>query len=193
MNQPNLSGFLLIGGFVLVLLASIASPPRLYQEPDSGQRLQSIEDHQTRWITSNLLFGLAGLATAAGLILFSIYLQNEVSPWLNWLAALTYALGTTAWIIFLVQRAIDPAQLFEDYTFSPFTIALLGLLLCGLLLYGILYLQAGYPGWLGFGTAGLTVLIGLLAIVFPDRFFASFPPQALYLFTLAAGIVFLRG
>ena len=138
------------------------------------------------------MFVLGGLATVARLILFTIYVQGEVNSLLNWLAALSYSLGTVLWIIFLYNRTINPAQLFEDYVFTPSTIALIGLLLGGLLLYGIVFIQADYPGWLGFGTVGLSVLIGAPALIFPGRFFASFPPQVLYLFTLAAGIVFLR-
>lgn len=190
--QQNLSGYLLIAGFAMVLLASFAGPPGLFQEPESEKRLEIIETHQSRWIASNVLFVLGALATAAGLILFSLSIQGDVNSLLNWLAVLFYGLGTVLWIIFLFNRTINPAQLFENYVFTPSTIALVGLLVGGLLLYGILYIQAGYPGWLGFGTVGLTVVIGALALFFPGRFFASFPPQALYLFTLAAGIVFLR-
>lgn len=191
MDQLNLAGVLLIAGFGLIILASIASPPRLYQESDSKKRVEIIETHQSLWMASNVLFGLAALATVAGLILFSISVQGEVNSLLNWLAALSYGLGTALWIIFLYNRTVNPAELFGDYDFTAGTYALIGLLLGGLLLYGIVYIQAGYPGWLSFGTVGLTVLIGVLALVFPSRFFASFPPQVLYLFTLAAGIVFL--
>jgi hypothetical protein len=191
MNQLNLSGYFLIAGFVVVILASFAGPPGLFQEPDGQKRIVIIENHQTRWLTSNILFGLAGVATAAGLILFSIYIQSEVNSLLNWLAAISYSLGTLLWLIFLYNRTVNPAQLFEDYAFTPSTIALFGLLIGSLLLYGVVYYQVGYPGWLAFGTIGLTVLIGSLAVFFPGRFFASFPPQILYAFTLAAGIVFL--
>lgn len=192
MNQLNLAGILTIAGFLLIILASIASPPRLFQEPDIQKQIEILEDHSTRWLGSNILFGLGGVVTAAGLILFSIMVQAEVNSILNWLAALFYSLGTLLWIIFLYNRTVNPAQLFENYGFSPSTIALIGLLLSSLLLYGIVYIQAGYPNWMGFGTISLTVLIGILALVFPARFFASFPPQVLYFFTLAAGIVFLR-
>lgn len=192
MDQLKLAGILLVAGFALIIIASFVGPPRLFQEPDSQKRLAIIETYQLLWVASNALFALAALTTAAGLILFSVFVGDEVNLMLNRLAALTYALGTAAWVIFLYNRTINPAQLFENYSFSPLTIALTVLLLTGLLLYGIVYLQAGYPGWLGISTAALTVLIGALALVTPDRFFASFPPQALYLFTLAAGIVFLR-
>jgi hypothetical protein len=192
MNQLNVAGVSLIAGFILVILASVMGPPRLYQEPDSQIRLKIIEEHPGRWLASNTLFGLGGLATAAGLTLFSSYARGDVSPVLNWLSALAYGLGTVLWLLFLYNRQVNPGQLFENYDFSPFTVALIGLMLVGLLLYGVVYTQAGYPGWLGVGTAGLTVLIGALALFFPSRFFASFPPQVLYFFTLAAGIVMLR-
>jgi hypothetical protein len=42
MIQPNLSGYLLVAGFVLVLLATFSGPPRLYQEPSSEKRLEII-------------------------------------------------------------------------------------------------------------------------------------------------------
>ena len=192
MDPLKMSGYLLIAGFAAILLASFAGPPRLYQEADIQKQLLTIADHQARWLISNILFGLGGFVTAVGLIVFSLYIQSEVNSLLNWLAALSYSLGTLLYIIFLYNRTVNPAQLFENYAFTPGTIVLFGSLVTGLLLYGIVYFQAGYPGWLAFGTIGLTVLIGTFALIFPGRFFASFPPQVLYIFSLAAGIVFLR-
>ncbi len=192
MNQIGNAGILLISGFALVMVASFAGPPRLFQAADSQAQLQLIEAYPTRWLLSNMFFALAGLTTAAGLILFTVFNQARSPAPLNWLAALAYALGTIFWIIFLANRIQDPAQLFENYSFSPFTIALFGLLISGLLLYGIVFLQAGYPGWLGYGTVGLVALMGLLAVVMPATFFKYFPPQFLYFFTLAAGIVLIR-
>ncbi|MDX1614606.1 MAG: hypothetical protein R3300_09875 [Candidatus Promineifilaceae bacterium] len=191
MNQLDVAGIGLITGFILTILATVAGPPRLYQESDSQIRLKLIRDYSARWLASNMLFGLGGLATAAGLILFSLYVRGEVSSTINWLAALGYGLSTVLWLVFLYNRQVNPAQLFEEYTFSPFTVALFGLMLIGLLLYGAVYIQVGYPGWLGVGTVGVTALIGALALLFPRGFFASFPPQILYMLTLAAGIVFL--
>lgn len=192
MNQADLSGLLLILGFVLIIVASVIGPPRLYQEPDPQVRLDIINEHGGRWTASNVLFALAPLVTIVGLALLSYFVRDEVVPLVNWAALLSYGLGTVIYIIFLYQRQVDPAQLFEDYTFSPRTIALISLSLLGLLLYGIVFIQAGFPGWLGYGTVGLIVIIGLIAIIFPDQFFANFPPQVFYLITLAAGIVMLR-
>lgn len=192
MDQIGVAGILLIGGFGLVMIASFAGPPRLFQEADNQVQLEIIEEYPSRWLLSNVFFALAGLVTATGLVLFTASNQGQGSALVSWLAALAYTLGTLLWIIFLANRLKDPAQLFDNYSFSPFTIALFGLLIIGLLLYGIVILQAGYPGWLGYGMAGLAAVIGLVAVVVPGTFFQWFPPQTLYFFTLAAGIVLIR-
>lgn len=191
MDQLTTSGILLVAGFVLVLFASFASPPRLYQESDSRVRLEIVENNQIRWLLSNIFFITAGVTSVVGLLLFTLQERGEASPLLSWLAAASYILGTLLWITFLYKRQVDPAQLFENYTFSTFTAWLVGLLVIGHLLYGIVFIQAGYPGWLGFVTIVLTAIIGLAALLIPGKFFASFPPQVFYFFSLAAGIVFL--
>lgn len=183
---------MLIAGFVFIIVASSIGPPRLYQEPDSKARLEIIANHRTRWTASNLCFAFGGLVTAAGLALFSLQLRGSVSAWLIGPAVAAYTLGAIVWAIFMYQRTVDPSSLFTSYAFSPLTVALLALTVIGLLLYGVVFLQAGYPGWLGVGTIVGMVLIGGAALFFPTRFFESFPPQVLYVFTLVAGIVMLR-
>ncbi|HEX6306408.1 MAG TPA: hypothetical protein VFZ76_19565 [Anaerolineales bacterium] len=192
MNQGQLAGFLLIAGFVSILIASMVGPPRLYQEPESETRLQIIANHPTRWAAANLFFALGGLVTAGGLTFFSLGLRGSVNMWLVGLSAVAYILGAIIWAAFMYQRTVNPASLFTSYAFSPLTVALLGLIVIGLLLYGVVFLQAGYPGWLGIGMIAGMALIGGAALLFPTRFFEAFPPQVLYLFTLIAGIVMLR-
>jgi hypothetical protein len=82
--------------------------------------------------------------------------------------------------------------LFNNYVFTPLTVILLGALVVGLLLYGIVFLQVGYPVWLGVGMIAGMAMIGGAALLFPARFFQSFPPQVFFLFTLIVGIVVLR-
>jgi hypothetical protein len=192
MDIQQSAAILLILGFVFVLVASFVSPPRLYQEPESETRLAIIADYPARWIASNVFFVLAGVATAIGLGLFSLHLRGSVNAWVNGLAVAGYSLGTVAWVILVVSRTANPEPYFGAYHFSPFTIALLWLLAGGLLLYGVAFLQAGYPGWLGVSTIAGMALIGGVALFFPTQFYASFPPQLFYLFTLVAGIVMLR-
>lgn len=192
MNMQMLAGVLLILGFVFVLVASIVGPPRLYQEPESEVRLEIIANYPTRWAASNLFFALGALVTAGGLALIALQLRGSVSPWLLGLGAAAYLLGAIVWAIFMFQRTVNPASLFTSYAFSPLTVALVWLSVTGLLLYGILFLQAGYPGWLGVGTIAGMALIGGAALLFPAQFFASFPPQVFYVFTFVAGIVIWR-
>ena len=61
MNQGQLAGYLLVIGFVSIIIASVVGPPRLYQEPDIDRQLEMIADHSASWVASNLFFGLAGL------------------------------------------------------------------------------------------------------------------------------------
>jgi hypothetical protein len=192
MNNLQVAGIALIAGFVLILVATFVGPPRLYQEPDSDTRMQIIADYPTRWAVSNLLFALGGLTTAAGLMLNSLQFRGSVSGWLIGPSTGVYILGAVLWAIFMYQRTVYPASLFTSYAFSPLTIALFGLMVIGLLFYGIIFLQVDYPSWLGIMTIAGMALIGGAALIFPRQFFESFPPQLLYFFTLAAGIVILR-
>lgn len=192
MNQPQIVAILLILGFGFVLAASFVGPPRLYQEPDVNRQLELIDEHQTTWIISNVFFGLAGVVTAVGLALFSLQLRGGENAWLAVLGSAVYAIGALGYVVFLYQRAVDPAALFTDYSFSPLTVVLLAGLIIGLLLTGAAFLQAGYPVWLGIVTITGMVLIGGSALFFPTQFFNYFPPQALFLFTLIAGIVIWR-
>lgn len=192
MNQAQIGGLFLVAGFIFILAASFVGPPRLYQEPDVNRQLELIAGHSTAWIASNVFFGLAGLVTAGGLALFALHLRGSENAWQAGTGAAAYALGAVVYAIFLYRRTVDPAALFANYAFSPLTVVLLSSLVIGLLLFGVVFLQAGYPGWLGWGVIVGMVLIGGAALFFPAQFFQSFPPQALYLFTLAAGIVMLR-
>lgn len=192
MNLQQYAGISLILGFIFILAASIVGPPRLYQEPESETRLEIIAHYPARWVVSNIFFALGGLITASGLLLFSLQIWGNANAWLISLSAVAYVLGTIAWVIFLYRRTINSSSLFTSYAFSPLTVALIGFIVIGLLLYGIVFLQTGYPGWLGVVTIVGMALIGGAALFFPSQFFASFPPQVIYLVTFVAGIVILR-
>jgi len=192
MGNEQFSAIMLILGFVFILVASFIGPPNLYQEPSIERQLEMIEEHRVAWIASNVFFGLAGLTTAVGLILFTLQLRGNGNMWVAGAGSVTYIVGAIAYTIFLYQRTVKPAELFMDYSFSPLTVILLGSLVIGLLFYGITFLQVGYPAWLGAGMIASIVLIGGAALFFPAQFFKSFPPQVLFLFTLVAGIVLLR-
>ncbi|HEU0292176.1 MAG TPA: hypothetical protein VFR47_05540 [Anaerolineales bacterium] len=191
MNTQQIPAILLILGFVLILVATIIQPPGLYKEKESNRQLELISNHSARWIFSNLFYALAALVTAGGLTLFSLQFRGSENMWLAGAGSAAYILGAIVYAIFLCRRTIDPASIFMDYRFSPLTAILLGSLVIGLLLYGMLFLQVGYPRWLGLSLIAGMLLTGGAALFFPEPFFKSFPVQALYLFTLVTGIVML--
>ena len=191
MDMQFLSGILLIVGFVLVMIASVTDPPGIYGKIDSAARLQIIANHQTRWLAANIVWALAGPVTAVGLLLFSIHLQGSQSAWLLNLAAATAVSGAVALVVYLYVRTSDPAAYFESSSPSPWIIAWFWLTSAALILYGVVFLQGGYPNWLGYGIIAIVGLLGVAALVFRAKFFAAIPPQIYYLLTFIAGIVIL--
>lgn len=183
------AGILLVLGFISILAASFVGPPNLYQETSVDRQIALVDEHRAAWITSNALFGLAAVLTATGLVLWALNLRTSAHGPVAGAGAAAYVLGTLAYLLFLYKRTIDPAQLFRDYAFSSLTVVLAAGLVVGLLLVGVVFLSAEYPRWLGWSFIAGMVLVGGAALFFPGPFFKSFPPQALFLFTLVAGIV----
>ena len=189
MTILKLSALGLILGFLGMFFASVVGPPRLYLEPDPEERLRLIDAFRLRWLFSNALFALGGLLTALGMFALSWHFRDIITTWINIGAAATFFGGAFLWIRLVFDRQMNPARYFLNYSFQLSSAVMLGLSLSGLLLYGVVFLQVGFPIWLGYLTIGGPVLIGALAVAFPAQFFASFPPQVLYLFTLMVGIV----
>ena len=183
------SGILLVAGFVCVLIASVTVTARIFQEKDPAVRLDIIAENKKQWMVSNTFWALAAVVTGVGFLLLSLHYRETISGWLLALAAGAYLIGVLAWVIFAYRRVVDPAPAFENYQFTPLTWLLLGGTVIGLLLYGVIFMQVGYPGWLGISLIGMSALIGGAALLFPARFYMNFPPQVLYLLTLVAGIV----
>ena len=192
MDLQTTAGVLMIVGFVLVMIASAVGPNEVYTAPDNDIRLEIIAQNQGRWMTTNLIWAVASLVTATGLLLLTLGLRGHQSPWLLYLATVTFIVGSVAWAIYLYQRIGDPAG--NLYTTPPAALSLVFVwaTIVGLALYGAAFLQGSYPNWLGYT---LLVAMGFVTaglIFFFDAFYASFPPQFFYLLTLVVGIVALR-
>ncbi len=191
MNLLVIAGVLMIVGFVLVVIASLVGPNAVYTAPDNDTRLEIIAKNPGRWTATNLVWAAASLVTAAGTLLLTLGLRESQSPWLLYAGAVVFIVGAVAWAIYLYQRIGDPAGTL--YTTPP---ALLSLVFAwatifALGLYGAAFLQGSFPNWLGYT---LLVAAGLFVVgltFFFDTFYASFPPQVFYLFTLIMGIVAL--
>ena len=192
MGYQKLAGLLLIAGFVLVMIATFIGPNDVYRAPDNETRLEIIAQNRGRWMATNLVWAVASLVTAGGLFLLTLGLRGRQSPWLLYIAAAVFAIGSIAWAIYLYQRIGDPAGNLYTTPPAPLSLVFVWAILAGLALYGVAFLQGSYPNWLGYT---LLVSMGLLVVglvFFFDVVYASFPPQFFYLLTLIVGIIALR-
>ena len=192
MGYQKLAGVLMIAGFVLVILASFIGPNEVYSAPDSKTRLEIIAQNQGRWQATNLVWAAGSLVTAVGLLFLTLGLRGQQSPWLLYIAAAVFAIGSVAWAIYLYQRIGDPAGNLYTTPAAPLSLVFAWATLAGLALYGVAFLQGSYPSWLGYTllvTMGLLV-VGLVFLF--DVVYASFPPQFFNLLTLIVGIIALR-
>jgi hypothetical protein len=192
MGYLKLAGVLMIAGFVLVIIASSIGPNDVYSAPDSKTRLEIIAQYQGRWQATNLIWAAGSLVTAVGLLFLTLDLRRHQSPWLLYIAAAAFAIGSVAWAVYLYQRIGDPAGNLYTTTPAPLSLVFAWATLAGLALYGVAFLQGSYPNWLGYT---LLVAMGLLVVglvFFFDVVYASFPPQFFNLLTLIVGIIALR-
>jgi hypothetical protein len=187
----HLSGYILIGGFALVVIASLVGPNEVYTAPDSDARLDIIKQNQGRWTATNYIWAIASLVTAAGLLLMTISLREDQSPWLLYAGAIAFIIGAVAWSIFLYQRNVDPAGNLYTTPPAPLSLVYAWATIVALALYGVAFLQGSFPDWLGYLLLASMALLVIGLAFFFDRFYASFPPQVFYLLTLIVGIVVL--
>jgi hypothetical protein len=192
MEYQKLAGISLIVGFGLVMIASFIGPNSVYRAPDSETRLEIIAQNRGRWMTTNLVWAIGSLVTAGGLLLLTLSLRGRQSPWLLYMAAAVFIVGSVAWAIYLYQRIADPAGNLYTNPPAPLSLVFAWAAIAGLAMYGAAFLQGSYPNWLGYT---LLVAMGLLVvglIFFFDAVYASFPPQFFNLLTFIVGIVALR-
>ena len=192
MATLDLSGYILIAGFALVVIASLVGPNEVYTAPDGDARLEIIAQNKGRWTATNLIWAVASLVTAAGMLLLTISLREEQSPWLLYSGAIVFIIGAVVWSFFLYQRNTDPAGYLYTTPPAPSSLVFVWATIIALALYGVAFLQGGFPNWLGYFILPSMALLVLGLVFFFDRFYASFPPQLFYLLTLTIGIVALR-
>lgn len=185
------AAYALITGFVLVIVASTAGPGEVYLEDDPSTRLEIIAANDARWTVSNLLFGMGAIVTAAGLVMLWSARKEMSGSMTVAIGALVYSAGALAWCVYLVQRILDPASYLYVRPMPIFLLGFIVLSLMGLLSLGIAWIRTSVPAWPGYVTAVGSVLIAAAGLLFPSQFYANFPPQVLYLFTLIMGIVLL--
>jgi hypothetical protein len=192
LDLEKTAGVLMIVGFVLVVIASLVGPSEVYTAPDNETRLEIIAHNEGRWMATNLVWAAASLVTAIGLILLTIGLRGSQSPWLLYAGAASFVVGAVAWAIFLYQRIGDPAGNLYTTPPAPLSLVFAWATIAGLALYGAAFLQGSYPNWLGYGLLVAMSLLTAGLVFFFDSFYASFPPQVLYLPTLVIGVIAFR-
>ena len=188
MDIYRLSAILLIGGVAVMLLSFVIGPQRLYQEPDLERRVEIIEGIKTRWNISQTLIGLSLLLIAVGFVVLAWQLRTAANAWIPGLAASAFAVGTISGLYFIYRQTIDPLSSYQS-AYTAFEMEYYWLAIASLLPIGIAFLQAGLPKWLGYLTAGATILYGIFFLISG----IGYPTPALVvILSLVIGIVLLR-
>ena len=149
MNLQRIAAITLIIGFVLVIAASLSFPGKVYQETDVDRRLALLAESMSAWRLTNVLFALSGIVTAVGLAMLSAHLQKNNSLALLWIGAGAFALGALAYVIYSVERTVDPASFFKQNPITPIALAAFWLFTGALAVYGAAFVTGSAPNWLG--------------------------------------------
>lgn len=165
MNIQTLSGILLIAGFILFAINSLIAPPKLYQEKDTGLRLQIIADYPSRWQIAQWSGGLSALAIGLGFVLLSLHLLGGANPWLLSAGAAALALAGVFSLLYVRQALADPQAYLERVGFPPLAATYILLTAVGGVLFGLVFLQVGFPTWLGYLTLASGALLILLLVL----------------------------
>lgn len=190
MSLERIAGLVIMVGVVLYIVAMFVSP-RLYQEPDINQRVSIIEANRTRWNVSQLLFGLGIGLPAVGFLLLTLHLHDIQRQWAIYAGAAAFILGALSGVIFVFRQTSDPVQYWASTQPSALIVGAVVLTLAGLLLYGVVFIQGGFPKWLGYVAVAAAVV--LLAAFLVTRGTTGFVVASLsYLIILIVGIVLVR-
>lgn len=188
MTTDRLSVTLLIVGCVVMVVAAVLGPRGIYQTQDMQRREEIIAAVKTRWFISQSLFGISLLLTAVGFGLLAKYLWTEEHVWLSSLGAGVFVVGTISGLIFIYRQTLDPISSYQG-AYSSMETLYYWLALASLLLFGIAFLQAGLAPWMGYLTAGATIIYGIFYLVSGT----GFPtPGLVVILSLVIAIYLLR-
>lgn len=196
----RMSGWILILGFVMLVVGAVAAPRGAY-DGDLEGRMRVIETRSGQWLVSKVFDGLAVVLPAIGFVLLALHQSRTgTGSTLYPVAGAVLALAGVVGIIYVVQLAFNPLPLYDRTSPVPIALALYGLMAVGLLLFGVTFLQSDTPTWLGYLTVivpGLVILLVVLTL--GSRPILAVGPEAgfgigvvLYLITLIVGIMLVR-
>jgi hypothetical protein len=187
-NRQRLSAILLLAGFAALVFAAPFSVPGLYRTTDPSDRVEIIEQHKSNWNTTQSLVGLGILLTASGFFVLNTQLYTVANAWITTLGAAAFIIAAFSGAIFIYRQTTDPLATYEG-TYKAFQTVYYALSLTGLLFFGIVFLQAGFPGWLGYATAGAAIVFGIVSLI-TDLAFLT--PYLVTLLSLVIAIILLR-
>ena len=149
MDLARISAYLLIGGFLLLIIGAVTGPPGVYQQAELADRLKIIDEYESRWKSSNLLSVVAILLTSAGFVTLSISLWKNQNQMMLFLAGAASVIAGISIAIETYKRAMDPAAALAGNS----TLFMIGLWSMMLSIFSLRLSSA--PGWLS-GLVGLT-------------------------------------
>jgi len=187
-NKQHIAGILLITVFVLVLLTTMVNAPGLYETQNISERLLIIEMYKTCWLINQAIVSLYVLLTVVGFSMLAPTLRTEERDWLPILGAGAMVVGTISGLYFVYLQTIDPRGGYSGAYPFPENLAY-WLWLAGLLFFGIALLRFGLPKWLGYLTAGVVALYGIIFLFTGAGFMTPFLMGFL---DLVIGIALLR-
>jgi len=178
-------GMITVIGSILYIFAA-APMSRIYGGRDADAVVAEIQAHWRAYVVSQTMFGAGSVVTGVGTALMAVRFAEASGPLLPVVGALSMLGGGVLWALISYDRTLDFERFFREYgSFGWRAVAWLALTGIGLAIYGFIFLDAGFPEWVAYGT---WVLVGLQvggAIVAPKLV----PPQIYYLATLLIGAV----
>jgi hypothetical protein len=188
MNSQRVAAILLIAVFVALMVSAMATPPGLYATQDIDERLEILKTNRARWLVERAVVVLSALLMVVGFSLLASTLRTTGNGWIPILGAITVVAGTIVAMYFVYLQTIDPRGGYSRAYSTPEDLAY-WLWLVGTLLFGVAFLRAGLPAWLGYLTAGVAGVYGIVFLLTGAGFMTPF---LLGLLDLVIGIVLLR-
>jgi len=188
MNTQRMAAILLIIVFASVMISTWVTPPGLYATQNIDKRLEILRTNKMRWLMERALIILYSLMTIIGFSLLASNMWTTGRSWISILGAAAIVAGTLVGLYFVYLQTMDPRGGYSRAYPIPENLAYC-LWLAGTLLFGIAFLQAGLPVWLGYLTAGVAGIYGIVFLFIGTGFMTPF---LLAVLDLVIGIVLLR-
>lgn len=189
MNTQRMVAILFIASFVAALLAVVlVNVSGIYATQDINVRLQIIAADKTHWLVDQAPTFLYILLTTIGFAVLASILRKTENAWFPTLAAIFLLVGGLSGEYGVYLNTIDPSGWYSG-TYRLTEHLAYWFWLAGLLLFGVACLWTSLPAWLGYLTASLAIVYGLVFLLTGTGFLTPFIMEFL---SLVMGVVLLR-